>query len=141
MPVCYATSSKRIGNGYRWKKEATRMLLGTKFQAFIDKSPVSVMVRGALERVLHPEVLETLFEKHALSQYTLKITFAQCVQIMNAVVFKIQPSPGAWYTIHGDELSATRQAMYDKLKNIEPQVSAALVHYAGNELLCVRHLR
>ena len=117
------------------------MLLGPKFQAFIEKSPVSVMVRGTLERVLHPDVLEELFNKHAIWQFTRNITFAQCVQIMNAVVFKTQPSPGAWYELHGKELSATRQAMYDKLKGIEPKVSAALVHHAGKELSCVRSMR
>ncbi len=118
------------------------MLLGKKFEAFIDKSPVSVMVRGTLERILHPEPLEQLFQDHAVSQYTLKITFAQCVQIMDAVVFKTQPSVGAWYQEHGHSLSATRQSMYDKLKLIEPAVSAALVHYAADELLgCMRRMK
>jgi hypothetical protein len=118
------------------------MLLGKKFQAFIEKSPVSVMVRGTLERILRPDILEELFQEHALVQYTVKITFARCVQIMNDVVFRIQPSPGAWFKVHGEELSATRQAMYDKLKNTEPQVAAALVQHAGKELLdCVRQLR
>ena len=118
------------------------MLLGKKFEAFIDKSPVSVMVRGTLERILDPKRLETLFQDHAASQYTLKITFAQCVQIMDAVVFKSQPSVGAWYKVHGNLLSATRQSMYDKLKSIEPAVSAALVHYAGDELLaCMRRMK
>jgi hypothetical protein len=118
------------------------MLLGEKFTAFIDKSPVSVMVRGTLERILHPEPLEQLFRENATSQYTLKITFAQCVQIMDAVVFRTQPSVGAWYQEHGHQLSATRQSMYDKLKLIEPVVSAALVRYAGNELLdCVRRMK
>ena len=117
------------------------MLLGKKFEAFIAQSPVSVMVRGILERTLHPDPLERLFAANALSQYTLKITFAQCVQIMDAVVFQVQPSPGAWYQIHGEQLSTSRQAMYDKLKNIEPQVSAALAQHVGTELLaCVRSL-
>ena len=70
------------------------MLLGQKFQAFIEKSPVSVMVRGTLERVLHPGVLQQLFDENSLAQFTRKITFAQCVQIMDAVVFKTQPSHG-----------------------------------------------
>jgi len=118
------------------------MLLGKKFQAFVDRSPVSVMVRGTLERLLHPEPLERLFQAHAISQYTVKITFAQCVQIMDAVVFKTVPSVGAWYKDHGHLLSATRQSMYDKLKLIEPAVSAALVHYAGSELLeCMRLMK
>jgi hypothetical protein len=118
------------------------MLLGKKFQAFIDNSPVSVMVRGTLERILHPEPLERLFQDHAVSQYTLKITFAQCVQIMDAVVFKTVPSVGAWYKDHGHLLSATRRSMYDKLKLIEPTVSAALVRYSGTELLnCIGRMK
>jgi hypothetical protein len=117
------------------------MLLGEKFTAFIERSPVSVMVRGILERILHPDPLEKLFQDNATSQYTLKITFAQCVQIMNDVVFKTQPSLGAWYQEHGEQLSATRQSMYDKIKRTEPAVSAALVRYAGNELLeCMRRM-
>jgi hypothetical protein len=118
------------------------MLLGKKFQAFVDKSPVSVMVRGTLERILDQERLERLLQDHATSQYTLKITLAQCVQIMDAVVFKTQPSVGAWYKDHGHGLSATRQSLYDKLKRMEPAVSAALVHYSGVELLdCIRGMK
>jgi Transposase DDE domain len=118
------------------------MLLGSKFQAFMDASPVSVMIRGTLERILHPDRLEQAFVDHAVSQYTLKITFAQCVQIMDAVVFKLEPSVGAWYQNHGHTLSATRQALYDKLKHVEPAVSAVLVHQAGAELLsCVRNMK
>jgi hypothetical protein len=111
------------------------MLLGEKFKTFIEKSPVSVMVRGTLERILHPEPLERLFQENATSQYTRKITFVQCVQIMSAVVFKTMPSAGAWYKEHGQQLLATRQAMYGKINHVEPPVSAALVHYASNELL------
>jgi Transposase DDE domain len=124
------------------EEEATRMLLGNKFQAFVDQSPVSVMVRGTLERILHPDTVETIFQEHAVSQYTLKITFAQCVQIMDAVVFKLQPSVGAWYAQNGEQLSATRQSLYDKLRHIEPPVSAALVQHVGKELLeCVRRMK
>jgi IS4 transposase len=118
------------------------MLLGHKFQAFVDQSPVSVMVRGTLERILHPDIVETVFQNHAVSQYTLKITFAQCVQIMDAVVFKLHPSVGAWYAQNGEQLAATRQSLYDKLRHIEPPVSAALVRHAGTELLeCVRRMK
>jgi IS4 transposase len=118
------------------------MLLGKQFEAFIDQSPVSVMIRGTLERILHPDPLEKLFEANAVSQYTLKITFAQCVRIMDSVVFKSQPSVGAWYQDHGEQLPASRQSLYDKLKRIEPAVSAALVRYSGGELsACVRKMK
>jgi hypothetical protein len=116
------------------------MLLGKKFDAFVAASPVSVMVRGILERILHPDPLEQLFEEHAVAQYTLKITFAQCVQLMNEVVFKTVPSVGAWYKAQV-EPGFSRQAVYDKVKHVEPRVSAALVHYASGEVLnCARKL-
>jgi IS4 transposase len=118
------------------------MLLGKRFQAFVDASPVSVMVRGTLERILHPKTVEQLFIDNAVSQYTVKTTFAQCVHIMDAVVFKLEPSVGAWYQNNGHTLSVTRQAVYDKLKHVEPAVSAALVHHASTELLgCVRKMK
>ena len=43
------------------------MLLGPKFQAFVDKSPLSVMMRGIVERIFHPDRLELIFEEHAVS--------------------------------------------------------------------------
>lgn len=57
------------------------MLLGKRFEAFIKDSPVSVMVRGTLERVLDPGKLQQLFDDHAVRQYTRELTFAQCGEI------------------------------------------------------------
>ena len=110
------------------------MLLGKRFEAFIEASPVSVMIRGTLERILDPGKLEQVFEDHALRQYTRELTFAQCGEIMSDVVFRVCPSVGAWYKAHPDELSVTRQAVYDKLKHLELPISAALVRYSDAEL-------
>lgn len=110
------------------------MLLGKRFDAFVERSPVSVMVRGTLERVFQPERLEAVFEHHAVLQYTKEITFTQCVGIMSDVVLCVSPSVGAWYKTHPGEVSVTRQAVYDKLKNLEVQISAALVRFSGAEL-------
>lgn len=110
------------------------MLLGKRFAAFIESSPVSVMVRGTLERVLDPEKLEQVFADHALRQYTRELTFAQCGEIMSDVVFQVVPSVGAWYKGHPGEVSVTRQAVYDKLKHLELPISAALVRHSDAEL-------
>jgi len=110
------------------------MLLGKRFEAFIEASPVSVMVRGTLERVLDPEKLESVFEDHAVRQYTRDLTFAQCGEIMSDVVFRVSPTVGAWYKAHPGEVSVTRQAVYDKLKHLELPVSAALVRHSHAEL-------
>src|SRR5215207_548255 len=110
------------------------MILGECFEKFIERSPVSVMVRGTLERVFDPEKLERVFVDNALRQYTRELTFAQCVGLMSDVVFRIAPSVGAWYKAHREEMSVTRQAVYDKLKRLELPIAAGLVEYAGREL-------
>jgi hypothetical protein len=110
------------------------MILGECFEKFIERSPVSVMVRGTLERVFDPEKLEQVFTDNAVLQYTRALTFAQCVGLMSDVVFRITPSVGAWYKAHQEELPVTRQAVYDKLKHLELPIAAGLVAYAGREL-------
>jgi len=110
------------------------MVLGQRFAAFIEQSPVSVMIRGTLERVFDPAVLERVFADHAVLQYTKELTFAQCVHIMSDVVFRVSPSVGAWYASHPTSVPVTRQAVYDKLKRLELPISAALVRYAAEEL-------
>ena len=111
------------------------MLLGKAFSAFVEESPVSVMVRGTVERIFEPAALDQIFGDHAVRGYAKELAFSQCVQIMSHVVFKESPSVGAYYQAHPDEIPVTRQAVYDKLKRLELQVPAALVRYSGEELL------
>ena len=110
------------------------MVLGKCFEKFLERSPVSVMVRGTLERVFDPAKLERVFADHALLQYTRELTFAQCVGLMSDVVFRIAPTVGAWYKTHREDLTVTRQAVYDKLKRLELPIAAGLVRYAGREV-------
>ena len=118
------------------------MLLGKPLAVFIERSPVSVMVSATLERVFEPAVLDQVFQEHAVLGYAKELAFSQCVQIMCDVVFKESPSVGAFYQAHPDEIPVTRQAVYDKLKRLESQVPAALVHYSGEELgPCVKAMR
>lgn len=117
------------------------MLLGKCFEKFSAQSPVSVMVRGTLERVFDPEKGERVFADNAVLQYPRALTFAQCVGLMSDVVFRIAPSVGAWYKAHREELTVTRQAVYDKLKRRELPIAAGLVQYAGRELgACLRQM-
>jgi hypothetical protein len=110
------------------------MILGECFEKFLAQSPVSVRVRGILERVFDPEKLERVFTDNAVLQYTRELTFAQGVGLMSEVVFRIAPSVGAWYQAHREEVPVTRQAVYDKLKRLELPIAAGLVQYAGQEL-------
>ena len=99
------------------------------------------MVRGTVERIFDPETLDQIFQEHAVLGYFKELSFSACVQIMSDVVFKESPSVGAYYQAHQLEISVTRQAVYDKLKRMELQIPAALVHYSALELLaCLKHM-
>jgi hypothetical protein len=117
------------------------MLLGKAFEAFVKDSPISVMVRGTVERIFDPEVLDRIFEDHAVLGYFKELNFSACVQIMSDVVFKESPSVGAYYQAHRKEIPVTRQCVYDKLKRLESQVPTALVRYSASELLsCLKRM-
>ena len=61
------------------------MLCGTLFDRFVTKSPVTVMLRGVLERALAPDYLDRLFAEKAERQYTRELLFSNTVDLMAAV--------------------------------------------------------
>lgn len=103
------------------------MLLGVKFQRFVESSPVCVMVRGALENLLSPEKLDALFDRVAVEQYTRELLFSSLFRLMSEVVFKSAPSVRAAYQSQQEPLPVSITAVYDKLNRLEPQISAELV--------------
>ena len=67
-------------------------MLGDVFERFVEKSPISVMVRGTLERVLGPDPLDLWYERTAKKQYTRALLFSTVYDLMSQVVFRLQPS-------------------------------------------------
>lgn len=114
------------------------MLLGKRFEAFVEGSPASVMVRGILERTMIASDLDRLFEETAERQYSKNLLFSNCVRIMSDVVFRNKSSVGAWFTEHGETVGVSLQAVYAKLQGIEPAVSAALVCNVAREFANIR---
>ena len=53
------------------------MSLPAIFANFVQQSPVTVMMRGILERVMSPEKLDELFEQTAQNQYTRELLFSK----------------------------------------------------------------
>jgi hypothetical protein len=108
------------------------MILSEVFERFAEESPVTVMVRAALENALPPSAVDALFEDVAERQYTRDLLFSDVVGLMGMVVCKIRPSINAAYKKHAEALGVTRQAVYGKINGMEPAVGAALVrHTAG----------
>jgi len=110
------------------------MLLGKRFQAFVEGSPVSVMVRGVLERGFDPKRLDALFEKTAQLGYTRELLFSTTVRLMSEVVLGVSPSIHAAYQDDSSSVPVTVAAVYDKLKRIETAVSAELVRDSARQL-------
>jgi len=106
-------------------------MLGVIFERFVEESPVSVMVRGLMERVFAPEQIDRIFEENAKVQYTRELLFSSLVELMSLVVCGIYPSVNAAYRAKAKKINVSRTAIYDKLNGVEVNVSAAIVRETG----------
>lgn len=89
-------------------------MLGVIFERFVKYSPISVMARGLMERILAPETINRIFEENASSQYTRELLFSSLVELMSLVVCGIHPSVSAAYREKAEEINVSRTAVYDK---------------------------
>jgi hypothetical protein len=105
-------------------------MLGQVFSRFMEKSPVSVMVRGLLERALNPATLDAWYERVSDKQYTRTLLFSTVYDLLSQVVFKLKPSVHAAYQEKEEEMGVSVVAVYDKLKRVEVQTSAELVRFS-----------
>jgi IS4 transposase len=113
------------------------MILGSIFERFVNESPVSVMVQGAMAFAFQPKDIDDLFAHTAQQQYTRELLFSTVVDLMATVVLQIRPSVNAAYQADPDTIGVSLRALYDKLKGIETVTSAALVAHSANHLAAV----
>src|SRR5262249_40491315 len=90
-------------------------MLGEVFERFVEKSPISVMVRASLERVLGADRLDLWYERTARKQYTRDLLFSSIYDMMNQVVFCVQPSVRAAYQAQQDDIATSLVSVYNKL--------------------------
>src|SRR5512144_1873491 len=107
------------------------MVLDEIFERFAQQSPVTVMVRAALEHALSSQAIDALFEQTAERQYTRTLLFSSVVDLMGSVVAKIQPAVNAAYRAKAEALGVSIRAVYDKLERLEPGLSAELVRHTA----------
>lgn len=110
------------------------MLLSAKFQAFVEQSPLSVMMRGLVENIFSPQQFDDVFRKYAVLGYTRDLPFHTVAEVLSEVVFTIAPSVGAALQSRDGTLSVSRKAFYNKLNRIEPVVGAGLVRDSAQRL-------
>src|SRR3954447_1960765 len=107
------------------------MIHSDVFQRFVEDSPVCVMVQTLLENTLPPTTVDTLFERHAESQYTRDLLFSDVVHLMSLVVCGIRPSISSAFKKMAPVLGVTRKAVYDKIDRVETSTSSALVRHSA----------
>jgi IS4 transposase len=108
-------------------------MLGAVFERFVDRSPISVMVRGTLERVLGADPLDLWYERTAQKQYTRDLLFSTVYDLMSQVGFRIQPSVHAAYRAQEAQVGTSVVSVYNKLQEIETHTSAELVRYSARK--------
>lgn len=104
------------------------------FDRFAKKSPVCVMARGLMERVLNSEQLDKWFEQTAEVQYTRDLLFSTVFDIMGDVVLGSRKSVHAAYQASKEDICVSVTSLYNKLNGIELKTSADLVRYAAGEM-------
>ena len=108
-------------------------MLGAVFERFVEKSPLSVMVRATLERVLSADRLDLWYARTAEKQYTRELLFSTVYDLMSQVVFCVQPSVRAVYLAQEADVGTSIVSVYNKLNGLETRTSAALVRYSARE--------
>jgi hypothetical protein len=110
------------------------MLLGTVFERFAAKSPISVMVQATLERALTASQLDSLFEAHATGQYTRELLFSTVVDLLSQVVCGVNKSVHAAFQACEESIPVSLTSVYNKLNGVEPPVAAELVRHSASQL-------
>jgi len=109
-------------------------MLSPIFEKFVEKSPISVMARGMMERVLNPNQLNQWFDETAEQQYTKELMFSTVFDLMSKVVCGSQKSVHAAYQASTEDIGVSITSLYNKLNGIETSISAELVRYAAQQV-------
>jgi hypothetical protein len=109
-------------------------MMPAAFTPFLEGAPLCVMTRLSLESLFQPQRLDALFRDKAKQQYQKELLFSQVVELMMAVVLRVEPSVHGAYRKRKDQLPVSDQAIYDKLQCMELGVSAALVADSAQQI-------
>lgn len=101
---------------------------------FMERTPIPVMVRALLERVLNATRLDACFSRVTEKQYTRDLLFSSVFELMSLVVLKAFPSVNAAYQAQKANIGVSIASVYNKLNGLEIEVPAALVKDTATEL-------
>ncbi len=82
------------------------------FDKFVDKKPVSVMMRATIANTLSAARLDKLFVDHAQQQYAGDLLFSTVADLMGEVVLNVQPSVNAAWRENKEEVGVTVKSVW-----------------------------
>lgn len=101
---------------------------------FCKVSPLPVMARIAIEHATSNKFLDGIFAENAERQVSSELLFSTVVKLMTLVACRVRPSINAAYQKSAQDIGVSLQAVYAKLRKIEPQVTRALVRETAARL-------
>jgi hypothetical protein len=117
------------------------MILTPVFKRFLDESPLSVMMRAALEHAFSASALDEVFEAHAQRGYTRELLFSSIVELMGLVVAGKAPNVQSAFQQVRQRIPVSLKSVYEKLQHVEPAVCAGMVRHVAQRCQgLIRHL-
>lgn len=113
------------------------MVFSTILNRFMEVSPISVMARALLERVLTEDRLDACFQRATDRQYTRELLFSSLFQLMSLVVTKTFPSANAAYQAEKADIGVSITSVYNKPNGLETSVSAAWVRETAEDMTAI----
>jgi hypothetical protein len=101
---------------------------------FMEKSPIPVMARALLERVLTTERMNACFNAVAEKQYTRELLFSSLFDLMSLVVLKVFPSVNSAYQAEEGNIGVSITSVYNKLNSLEENIPAQLMRDTSGDL-------
>ena len=100
---------------------------------FVEQTPVPVMARALIERVVGAQALDAWFEEQRAGQYTRELLFSTLFGLMTQVVLRESPSVHAAYRARIGEIGVSVTSVYNKLNGLSGQLGAGLVRRVAEE--------
>ncbi len=106
---------------------------------FVDRSPACVMVRGTLENVVTPELLDGIFKETAQRQYCHELLFSSVVDLLAMVATGVRKSVNDAYQADKERFTVSVISVYGKLKGVETDVSREMIRQTAQRMAKVVH--
>jgi len=106
---------------------------------FVDRSPACVMVRGTLENVVMPELLDGIFKETAQRQYCHELLFSSVVDLLAMVATGVRKSVNDAYQADKERFTVSVISVYGKLKGVETDVSREMIRQTAQRMAKVVH--